>query len=199
MKNILKSSLLLLCGMGLFIACSDDNDSNPTLQQPSTFPLNEPAYAAQIVDLQNSDEMRLTWSQPEYGFPAEVSYDIQASLSGNFTISTDEANADESGSLIPDYAVVASGCNGGAGTIDPSVLDRNLVQIGQWTQDNIPATQSVFIRAIATTAGAEPIISNVITVNVAPYYVALKDAAPELWYLVGECVGDAFLQTATTQ
>ena len=190
MKNILKSSLLLLCGMGLFIACSDDNDSNPTLQQPSTFPLNEPAYAAQIVDLQNSDEMRLTWSQPEYGFPAEVSYDIQASLSGNFTISTDEANADESGSLIPDYAVVASGCNGGAGTIDPSVLDRNLVQIGQWTQDNIPATQSVFIRAIATTAGAEPIISNVITVNVAPYYVALKDAAPELWYLVGECVGD---------
>ena len=48
--------LLLLCGMGLFIACSDDNDSNPTLQQPVSFPLNEPAYAAQIVNLENSDE-----------------------------------------------------------------------------------------------------------------------------------------------
>ena len=190
MKNILKSSLLLLCGMGLFIACADDNDSNPTLQQPSTFPLNEPGYAAQVVDLLNSDEMRLTWSQPEYGFPAEVSYDIEASLSGSFTISTDEANADESGSLVPDYAVVSAGITGGSGTIDPSVLDRNLVQIGQWTPENIPATQTIYLRAVATTPGADPIISNVVTVNVAPYYIALTDAAPEIWYLVGECVGD---------
>ena len=31
MKNIFKSSLLLLCSVCLFAACADDNDSNPTL------------------------------------------------------------------------------------------------------------------------------------------------------------------------
>ena len=31
MKNIFKSSLLLLSSICLFAACADDNDSNPTL------------------------------------------------------------------------------------------------------------------------------------------------------------------------
>ena len=190
MKDILKSTLLLMCGMGLFAACADDNDSNPTLQQPSTFVLNEPGYAALTVDLETSTGLTFTWSQPDYGFPAEVSYDIQASLSGNFTVSTDEANADESGATIPDYAVVASGVNGGSGVVDPTYLDRNLVQIAQWTQDNIPTTQTIYIRLAASTPGATTVYSNVVTINAAPFYIALKDAAPELWYLVGECVGD---------
>ena len=190
MKNILKSTLLLMCGMGLFAACADDNDSNPTLQQPSTFVLNEPGYAALIVDLETSSGITFTWSQPDYGFPAEVSYDVQASPTGSFTISTDEANADESGATIPDYAVVASGLNGGSGSVDPTYLDRNLVQIAQWTQDNIPDTQTLYVRLAASTPGATTIYSNVVTINVAPFYIALKDAAPEIWYLVGECIGD---------
>ena len=190
MKDILKSTLLLMCGMGLFAACADDNDSNPTLQQPSTFVLNEPGYAALTVDLETSTGLTFTWSQPDYGFPAEVSYDIQASLSGNFTVSTDEANADESGATIPDYAVVASGVNGGSGVVDPTYLDRNLVQIAQWAQDNIPTTQTIYIRLAASTPGATTVYSNVVTINAAPFYIALKDAAPELWYLVGECIGD---------
>ena len=190
MKDILKSTLLLMCGMGLFAACADDNDSNPTIQQPTTFVLNEPGYASQLIALEFSDGISFTWSQPDYGFPAEVSYDIQASLSGNFTVSTDEANADESGATIPDYAVVASGVNGGSGTVDPTYLDRNLVQIAQWTQDNIPDSQTIYIRLAASTPGATTIYSNVVTINAAPFYIALKDAAPELWYLVGECIGD---------
>ena len=190
MKNILKSTLLLMCGMGLFAACADDNDSNPTLQQPSTFVLNEPSYAAQIVALENSTEIPFTWSQPDYGFPAEVSYDIQASLTGNFTVSTDEANADESGATIPDYAVVASGLFGGSGSMDATTLDRNMVQIAQWTENTVPGTQTVYVRLAASTPGAATIYSNVVTILTGPYYIALKDAAPELWYLVGECVGD---------
>ena len=101
MKNILKSTLLLMCSVGLFAACSDDNDSNPTLQQPSTFVLNEPGYASQTINLANSSDLPFTWSQPDYGFPIEASYDLQVSLSGNFTISTDEANADEYGRYHP--------------------------------------------------------------------------------------------------
>lgn len=190
MKNILKSTLLLMCGMGLFVACADDNDSNPTLQQPSTFVLNDPSYAAQVVALEVSQGLPFTWSQPDYGFPAEVSYDIQASPTGSFTVSTDEANADESGATIPDYAVITSGVFGGTGSMDPTYLDRNLVQIAQWTKDNVPATQTVYVRVAASTPGAQTIYSNVVAIQTVPFYIALKDAAPELWYLVGECIGD---------
>lgn len=190
MKNILKSTLLLLCGMGLFAACSDDNDSNPTLQQPSTFVLNEPSYTAQLVALELSGGLPLTWSQPDYGFPAEVSYDIEASLTGSFTVSTDQANADESGATIPDYAVITSGVFGGSGSMDATTLDRNMVQIAQWTKDNIPDIQTVYVRVAATTPGAGTIYSNVVSLQTIPFYIALKDAAPELWYLVGECIGD---------
>ena len=190
MKNILKSTLLLMCGMGLFVACADDNDSNPTLQQPSTFVLNEPSYAAQMVALEYSNGINFTWSQPDYGFPAEVSYDIQASPTGSFTVSTDEANADESGATIPDYAVITSGVFGGSGSMDGTYLDRNLVQICQWTESTVPSTQTVYVRLAASTPGAQTIYSNVVAIQTIPFYIALKDAAPELWYLVGECIGD---------
>ena len=176
--------------MGLFVACADDNDSNPTLQQPSTFVLNEPSYAAQMVALEYSDGIAFTWSQPDYGFPAEVSYDIQASPTGSFTVSTDEANADESGATIPDYAVITSGVFGGSGAMDGTYLDRNLVQICQWTESTVPETQTVYVRLAASTPGAQTIYSNVVAIQTVPFYIALKDAAPELWYLVGECIGD---------
>ena len=171
--------------MGLFVACADDNDSNPTLQQPSTFVLNEPSYA-----LEYSNGINFTWSQPDYGFPAEVSYDIQASPTGSFTVSTDEANADESGATIPDYAVITSGVFGGSGSMDGTYLDRNLVQICQWTESTVPSTQTVYVRLAASTPGAQTIYSNVVAIQTIPFYIALKDAAPELWYLVGECIGD---------
>ena len=190
MKNILKSTLLLMCSVGLFAACSDDNDSNPTLQQPSSFVLNEPGYAAQAINLANSTELPFTWSQPDYGFPVEASYDLQVSISGNFTVSTDQANADESGMTIPDYAVIASGLVGGKGAMDATSLDRNLVQIAGWQEGNVPASQTIYVRAAASIAGASTIYSNVVNVTVNPYFILLSDAAPELWYLVGECIGD---------
>ena len=34
---------LLLAGLAMFTACTDDRDSNPTVQPPSTFELNMPA------------------------------------------------------------------------------------------------------------------------------------------------------------
>ncbi len=190
MKNILKSTLLLMCSVGLFAACADDNDSNPTLQQPSTFALNEPGYSALTVELASSQGLPFTWSQPDYGFPAEVSYDLQASLSGNFTVSTDQANADETGATVPDYAIIASGLNTPSGSMDAEYLDRNMVQIAKWGQKDVPATQTIYVRVAATTPGASTIYSNVVTLNTIPYYIALKNADPELWYLVGECIAD---------
>ena len=43
MKNIIKSALLVVMSLFLMTACSDDNDSNPTIQSPTEFKLNTPA------------------------------------------------------------------------------------------------------------------------------------------------------------
>jgi len=37
MKNIIKSALLVVMSLFLMTACSDDNDSNPTIQSPTEF------------------------------------------------------------------------------------------------------------------------------------------------------------------
>lgn len=83
MKNILKSTLMLVLGLGLFSACSDDNDSNPTVKEPTTFVLNTPALANAEIDLANSDVLELTCSQPDYGFPARTLYHVQVAVEEN--------------------------------------------------------------------------------------------------------------------
>ena len=81
MKKILKSTLLLIVGLGLFTACSDDNDSNPTVQKPTTFVLNTPAPTNALIDLANSEVVQLTCSQPDYGFPVRTAYTVDVALS----------------------------------------------------------------------------------------------------------------------
>ena len=77
MKNILKISLALLCGLVLTTACSDDNDSNPTFQRPTQFVLNTPSMASSTIDLAHSETLTLYCSQPDYGFPARTIYSVQ--------------------------------------------------------------------------------------------------------------------------
>lgn len=191
MKNIFKSSLLLIGALAMFTACSDDNGSNPTLVEPNSFVLNTPAYADAGIDLKGSETVNFSWSQPDYGYPAAVNYSMQVSLDGNFTVSTEEADADESGATVADYANVEiqdedRDLKGSANAEDFATA---LEKIAKWTEDNVPETQEVYCRMVATTTGANPVYSNVVKINVVPCYVELKDAAPIIWYMVGGCIG----------
>ena len=196
MKNKYMMGALLFGIISLFASCSDDNDSNPTLIQPTEFTLNIPEYANSTIDLEHSTGLGLTWSQPKYtadNAPINATYEVQVSPTNTFTVSTDEAAADESGEKVPDYAALSNTtqkCNVSASAEE---IDKALVKILKWTEGNVPATQEVYVRVNAFvqegTSRLNPIASNSVKLNVKPYYIELKDAVPTMWYLVGNMFG----------
>lgn len=196
MKNKYIIGALLVGIISLFASCSDDNDSNPTLIQPKEFVLNTPAYANATIDLEKSTGLELTWSQPKYtadNAPINATYEVQVSPTNSFTVSTDEAAADESGEKVPDYAVLSNTtqkCNISASAEE---MDKALVKILKWTEENVPAEQNMYVRVNAYilegTSRLNPVASNSVMLNVKPYYIELKDAVPTMWYLVGNMFG----------
>ena len=196
MKNKYIIGALLVGIISLFASCSDDNDSNPTLIQPKEFVLNTPAYANATIDLEKSTGLELTWSQPKYtadNAPINATYEVQVSPTNSFTVSTDEAAADESGEKVPDYAVLSKTtqkCNISASAEE---MDKALVKILKWTEENVPAEQEMYVRVNAYilegTSRLNPVASNSVKLNVKPYYIELKDAVPTMWYLVGNMFG----------
>lgn len=196
MKNKYIIGALLVGIISLFASCSDDNDSNPTLIQPKEFVLNTPAYANATIDFEKSTGLELTWSQPKYtadNAPINATYEVQVSPTNSFTVSTDEAAADESGEKVPDYAVLSNTtqkCNISASAEE---MDKALVKILKWTEGNVPAEQEMYVRVNAYilegTSRLNPVASNSVKLNVKPYYIELKDAVPTMWYLVGNMFG----------
>ena len=196
MKNKYMIGALLFGIISLFASCSDDNDSNPTLIQPKEFTLNTPEYINSTIDLEKSTGLELTWSQPKYtadNAPINATYEVQVSPTNSFTVSTDEAAADESGEKVPDYAVLSNTtqkCNISASAEE---MDKALVKILKWTEGNVPAEQEMYVRVNAYilegTSRLNPVASNSVKLKVKPYYIELKDAVPTMWYLVGNMFG----------
>lgn len=181
MKKIIKSTLLLLCGVALFSACADDNDSNPTLQLPTTFTLNTPAYSTSVIDLATSSSIPFTWSQPAYGFPVAAEYQLQVSKDGNFT--TNIADVSEEPTTA-DYAILKNYFTTPNGSIDPTELSNIINKMFGWTEESVPAVAKLFVRASSVTSGASTIFSNVVTINVIPNLV-VAPTYPEFIYEIG--------------
>ncbi|WP_418850698.1 SusE domain-containing protein [Prevotella sp.] len=196
MKNKYMLGALLLGIISLFASCSDDNDSNPTLIQPTEFTLNTPEYINSTVDLEKSTGLELTWSQPKYtadNAPINATYEVQVSPTNSFTVSTDEAAADESGEKVPDYAVLSNTTQKCDISASAEEMDKALVKILKWTEADVPAEQEMYVRVNAYilegTNHLNPVASNSVKLNVKPYYIELKDAVPTMWYLVGNMFG----------
>ncbi len=184
MKKILKSTLLLMMGMGLFVACETDNDSNPTVQPPTQFTVNTPAFANTLVDLANSSSLELTWSQPNYGFPLIATYDVEVSTS------QDMANAQKIETVSGDpKASVDAG-------ILASTLTTMLLENG-YTENDFPMEIPVYFRVkayVQTTASDvvenTTILSNVVAFNkVRLLYSLAPVSPPDHLYLVGDFCG----------
>lgn len=196
MKNKYIIGALLVGIISLFASCSDDNDSNPTLIQPTEFKLNTPEYVNATIDLEQSTGLGLTWSQPKYtadNAPINVTYEVQVSPTNSFTVSTDEAAADESGEKVADYAALSHTTLECKTSASAEEIDKALVKILKLTEANVPAEQDAYVRVNAFilegTNRLNPIASNSVQLKVKPYYVELKDATPIMWYLVGNMFG----------
>lgn len=180
--NIL-AGLFLGVGLSMFSACEDDNGSNPVVQQPETFELNAPALSGNVYDLEKSTTIQLTYKQPDYGYTAAVTYYAQVSMNDTWNDATEEADAT--------YVEL----NGNSSTcefnVEASQIDRAIMQLGGYDEETVPDEPlTIYIRVRATLNAGYACYSNSIALSVFPYYMPVVDAEPEIWYLVGDCIGD---------
>ena len=159
MKNIIKSALLVVMSLTLMTACSDDNDSNPSIQTPTEFKLNTPALQNTPIDLANSSKIMLTCSQPNYGYTASVQYTVQVATDENMTDAVELSETSNSAKVAIDAASLAS------------TLTNIYVEKGK-TEADFPMDVKAYFRLkanIVTSNGnvveGTEILSNVVSLN----------------------------------
>lgn len=197
MKNKYILGALLAGITSLFAACTDDNDSNPTLIQPTEFVLDTPAYANETVDLKGSSDIALTWSQPKYtaeNAPINATYEVQLSPTNTFTVSKTEADADETGGKVADYLAfnkTTTVCNT---SFTGEEINRTLINFFGWNAENTPSYQEAYVRVVSYIAEGtkrlNQIESNSVKLAFKPYYAVASNVEPIMWYLVGNNIGD---------
>ncbi len=179
----------LLLGLLAFTACETDRDDNPKMKTPATFTLLNPTIGDNVIDLENSQSVQLkAKTQPDYGYPAAVQYSVQMSLDNDWTVVEDEEAAPkfytiEGNSTSIDYDVPAA-------EIDKGIM---LIRGYKDEEEFAEGVETVYFRMVAQLVNDETdtkVYSNVVTVKVDPYYLELKDAAPEIWWLVGAKFGN---------
>lgn len=183
----------MLLSMALvFTACEDDRDSNPTLVQPTSFTLNNPVNT--LVNLAASTGIPFAWSQPDFGgWPAACEYQLEVSPTNEWTVSTADADADTTGTVVANYATIKTVYASCSGNMLTEELNKALNKIAKWEEGNVPEKQTVYVRCSAVTAGAQKVYSNVVSLDVNPYYVDVSTEVSDeiqLWYLIGACIGD---------
>ena len=175
MKKIFKYMLMSVFGIASLASCSDDRDANPTIQKPTAFVLNTPATADQYVDLGRDKEngtVNFTFSQPDYGYAAAATYNVQVSLQESF---------DDMVQLDGNYAVcdIDVPCS----QIAEAVCKlRGITGEEDYTDE--PARKVYFrIQAQVMEMANTIILSNVVALNQVKGYFALKQ--PGYIFLVG--------------
>ena len=192
-KNIVLPALALVT-LPFMTSCSKDIDSNPTLQEPTTFHLNTPALAlgGNVYDLEKGETLNLTTSQPDYGFPLATTYQVQISLNKDFS------DKDVEG---VEYTTLESTYNKANMNVDAQEINNAVVEM---FLDNNPGVSPsgvimpiyVRLRAHITNSDRGYINSNVIEIpKVVVGYVA---SLPKNIFLAGSSIrnGEAVKQLA---
>lgn len=169
----------LVLGMLLVTSCDSDRDDNPTLQTPTQFVLNTPAFAGNIYDLDNTSDITLTCSQPNYGFPVATSYVVQASLNSDMSGFTEMSTISNSTRITVDANELAV------------ALTNQALEAGK-TEADFPLQQPAYLRLRAYINGVDSteILSNIVTLSRVYTSFALPAVvAPEKLYICGNFNG----------
>lgn len=189
--------MLFAAGALALTSCSDDNDSNPTLIQPTEFVLNTPTVSGSTVDLALSKGIDLSWSQPKYtadNAPIVATYSVQVSTAGTFNKEYNTNAKDEAENEGADFVTLDETTTECKTTVDAASIDKAIEQLNKYTEDNVPAELEISIRMKSDVRNASlvafnAIESNVVKIKTIPYYYELKNATPVMWYLVGNMFG----------
>ena len=188
-----------MAAAGLFFltSCEDDNESNPTIAQPTTFVLNQPAINGNI-DLEKSSIVTLTWSQPtpynDFNAPVVPTYTVEVSPTGSFNKAFDANAEDNTGADF--FALDETYSSGNNVELNAETLDRMLIQLNGWNEaSKVPSLIDLYFRVKAAIRDASfreynPIYSNVVSMKTIPYYIELKPADPAIWWLIGADIAD---------
>ena len=136
-------------GFVAFTACEDDNDSNPTIVQPTAFEIYlQPSIDGNVnLDLEKTtDPIVLSWSQPtpytDFNAPVVPTYTVQVSPTGSFSTPFDATAEDNTGADF--FNINETYTNGKRVEINPQSLNRSLEELAGWTEATMPAVQQVF-------------------------------------------------------
>lgn len=187
--------MLLAAGIVSLASCDADRDSNPTLITPTEFTLNTPVVEAGLIDLSRTESIPLSWSQPRYtedNAPVVATYFVQVSPSGTFNTEFD-ASADDNSSA--DFVTLDETSTICQTNVAGASIARALQQLCNWEEGAALESlgMSLRLKSAVRDAGLNEyavVYSNVVSLNVLPYYVELQDADPLWWYLIGGDIAD---------
>lgn len=166
-----------------FTGCSDDHDET-VYHAPTTFEMNEPAFADQFITLTEDGTFTLTAkAQPDYGYSAVTQYSAIVSLTPEFTETRELENLNPTQSRMTfssdKLAVAICQLKGVTNADDWAALGNDS-----------PVTK-VYFKGVAELKGVEGsriVSSNYVTLNNVQYYFAIPTAgyiylvgAPEGW------------------
>lgn len=184
MKKIFNITILLAC-FGFFWACQEDEKI--VLQQPESFVLNIPKYASGIYDLQNTETIEFTTSQPDYGFTAAATYGVEVSLTPDFANPVILPGSYTSARFSINAADLALALVGMHGVTEESDYPTD------------PHPLYVRLSSVLNDKGDGKVYSNVITLPQVKGYFALDPMVmPENMYLIGNVAGNWDWNAATT-
>jgi len=187
MKTRYFSSVLFAAFAMLFAACDSDRDDNPTLGPNHTateFVLNTSAVADQYIQLSPTNNVNLTWSQPNYGVNTVVNYKVQVGLVENGSVNWSDEYLETSYTScnvqLSGEEIAKAICKLDGFKTEDDYVDMGFREIAMRVAANIQTTTSQLVE------GTE-IMSNIVSFKHMAAYCNIPTKGK--LYIIGSCCG----------